>query len=227
MNYQSRGALNATALSSSGLVPAVVLLECGEAKGHGVIIDQTTLQNALELARAAGKLRCKFNPQTFDHGTGCIAGYFDNFRVNGTKLIADLHLASSCPSFDYISELVASMPEAFGLSITFNGWTQPVAGEQRQRITELYDATIVDTPAATSGVFGNELLSARGFSKGGLKKLPQVNFAALRQKPYEEILRELVSLGFSKKQAVIFSIKNFGAAYNAYMRRQMCSRKGA
>ena len=119
-------------------------------------------------------------------GLGKFLGRFKNFRVDGQKLAADLHIsktAHSSPSGDiggYISALAIEDPSSLGVSIvidfdrvwpTINGQEKPASGGRPDnatgkypvaRITGLYAADLVDEPALNP----NGLFQRRGDPEG-------------------------------------------------------------
>jgi hypothetical protein len=111
----SAGAIDAEA----GVIRGVSLITKGPALGHGVMIDEKTLEQVKKAAEQyAGGLKVKL-----DHsgGAGDIVGYIDALRIDGDKLLGDLHLLQSSPHRSYILEIAQRIPDTFGLSIAFSG----------------------------------------------------------------------------------------------------------
>lgn len=129
----------------------VSILTAGEAKGHNLLIDETSLQQALAVAQSMGRIKV-----TNGHGAQQvmdILGYVENFRIEGSRLLGDLTLLNS-EKADYVANLAGLMPDQFGLSLTFSGVPEDRAGERFARVTEIYDVSVVTQPAANpAGMF--------------------------------------------------------------------------
>jgi len=129
----------------------VSILTAGEAKGHNLLIDETSLQQALAVAQSMGRIKV-----TNGHGAQQvmdILGYVENFRIEGSRLLGDLTLLNS-EKADYVADLAGLMPDQFGLSLTFSGVPEDRAGERFARVTEIYDVSVVTQPAANpAGMF--------------------------------------------------------------------------
>lgn len=128
----------------------VSILTAGEAKGHNLLIDETTLVQALQVAQTMGRIKVTNGhnaQQVMD-----ILGFVDNFHIEGDRLLGDLTLLSS-EKANYVANLAAAMPDQFGLSLTFSGVPQESAGSRYARVTEIYDVSVVTTPAANASLF--------------------------------------------------------------------------
>jgi hypothetical protein len=85
---------------------------------------------------------------------GDIIGYLTGFRIEGDKLLADLHLLKTSPHRAYVMELAQTIPDTFGLSISFSGPVEDKDGTKFARCVEIYSADLVAEPAANpSGLF--------------------------------------------------------------------------
>lgn len=128
----------------------VSILTAGEAKGHNLLIDETTLVQALQVAQTMGRIKV-----TNGHGAQQvmdILGFVDNFHIEGDRLLGDLTLLSS-EKANYVASLAAAMPDQFGLSLTFSGVPEESATQRYARVTEIYDVSVVTTPAANASLF--------------------------------------------------------------------------
>jgi hypothetical protein len=157
----------------NGILRGVSVITEGEAKGHGMVIDSTTLEQVKACAETyTDGLRVKM-----DHYTGidAMVGVLRNFVIDGTQLRADLHLIKNHDDFEKILEMAENMPGSFGLSISFSGESEgveipsddsevePNSGElptgsveivRAARCMEIYSADLVDQPAANpTGLF--------------------------------------------------------------------------
>jgi len=143
------GAINTDARIISG----VSVITEGPALGHGVMIDAESLSTVKTCAETyGGGLKVKMNHRS---GADAIVGRLSNFRIEGQQLRADLQLLRSHPQTAIVLEMAETMPESFGLSISFSGALEGEEGEtQFMRCLEIYSCDIVDSPAANpSGLF--------------------------------------------------------------------------
>lgn len=128
----------------------VSILTVGEAKGHNLLIDQTSLEQALSVAQSMKRIKV-----TMGHGapvTG-ILGYMDGFRIDGERLLGDLTLFNTNEA-QFVQHLAQVLPEGFGMSLTFSGVPEVINGDRFARVTEIYDCSIVSEPAANpAGMF--------------------------------------------------------------------------
>lgn len=138
----------------AGLIRGVSLITEGPALGHGVMVDRTTLEQVKAAAdQYEGGLKVKLDHNS---GAGDIVGYIDNLRIEGRKLLGDLHLLDNSPHRRYILEIAKKIPDTFGLSIAFSGPTElSTDGKQAlQRCREIYSVDLVSEPAANKdGLF--------------------------------------------------------------------------
>ena len=156
----------------------VNLISIGEARGHGILVDEGTLDSLMETAALkAGKVRAYIT-----HGDMCTfdrltteAGFFEQPRIKGEHLRADFTALDSFIKYkraqsDTLFELAEKAPDQFGVSITFSGrqvWTTEEGNEIESdekpddalnelpsiRVDELFSADFVDYPAATRSLF--------------------------------------------------------------------------
>ena len=149
----------------------VSILTVGEARGHNLTIDQTSLEQALKVAQSMKRIKV-----TMGHGapvTG-ILGYIDNFSIKGDRLLGDLNLFNTNEA-QFVEQLAQVLPEGFGISLTFSGVPEIMGSERFARVTEIYDCSIVSEPAANpAGMFS-------AFSAVDMKKL-QMNEAPVEVK---------------------------------------------
>jgi hypothetical protein len=134
------------------VIEGVSIISIGEAKGHGLYVDETTLMQVKECAESY-KGGVKVN---LDHGAGIkdIVGFVNNFRIVGKQLLGDLNLLQTSPMHDYVLEISSKLPDTFGISIAFSGPIREVEGLAFASCTELYSADLVQTPAANAtGLF--------------------------------------------------------------------------
>ena len=174
--------------AQTGIIRGVSLITKGPALGHGVMIDDKTLEQVKKAAEQySGGLKVKL-----DHsgGAGDIVGYIDTLRIEGEKLLGDLHLLESSVHRAYILEIAERIPDTFGLSIAFSGPSEKSADKLTtlQRCSEIYSVDLVSEPAANPNGF---------FSR----KLKQLQNGEIEQ-PSAEIEIELPTMNDDLKKAI-------------------------
>jgi hypothetical protein len=125
----------------------------GEAKGHGLNLDNTSLDQFLDLAvnRRDG-IKVRFGAD-HDAGASDINGSLKNFRRDGDKIRADLYLLKSDRNFAKIIEMAEKLPNEFGLSASTTADEEVIGKEKFVRFKEIFCVDIVSNPAATNGLF--------------------------------------------------------------------------
>jgi hypothetical protein len=137
----------------AGVLRGVSVITAGvEAKGHGIWIDQTSL----EMVKASAETYVDGLQVKSDHGSGFgeIEGVLRDFVIDGNQLRADFHLIKSGEEYERICEMAEMMPSSFGLSIEFSGVSEEIDEYRYARPVEIYAVALVDQPAANpSGLF--------------------------------------------------------------------------
>lgn len=149
---------------NEGVIYGVSLITVGPALGHGVMCDATTLEQVKAASEQySGGLKVKMN---HSGGAGDIVGYISQIRIEGPKLVGDLHLLQSSPHKTYILEIAQKIPDTFGLSIAFSGPTEKSADglTTLQRCTEIYSVDLVSEPAANPDGFFSTKYRANNYS---------------------------------------------------------------
>jgi len=134
------------------LIMGVSVITEGDALGHGVMIDSISLTGIQEHA----SMKPSGVKVMLDHEDGIenTIGRMMNFVIEGTQLRADLQLLKAHAETPLIIEMAQTMPELFGMSISFAGTVEEIAGVYYVRCQELYSVDIVDMPAANpAGLF--------------------------------------------------------------------------
>jgi hypothetical protein len=130
----------------------VSVITTGLAKTHDKVVDVKTLRTVKASAESyPGGLKVKM-----EHGTDAkdIVGVLKGFRIDGSQLRADLHLLKHSQWFSQVVEMAETIPDLFGLSISFSCEIEEIDGLKCARCVEIYSADIVDTPAANAnGLF--------------------------------------------------------------------------
>jgi hypothetical protein len=173
----------------SDIIEGVSVISVGEAKGHGLFVDRTTLQEVKACAESyAGGVKVNL-----DHGAGIrdIVGFCDNFRIIGEKLVADLNLLKNAERKDYVLEIAEKLPDTFGISIAFSGPVREIDGKRFASCEELYSADLVQTPAANpTGLFSFE---ARSVDKISTAMETEPNKPEMENGEQEDPIKEVMS----------------------------------
>lgn len=157
-------------LEDSSIIPSVYILSQGEAKGHDLYIDKTSIEQAFELMKKAPNgVKVKMN-----HGSGldAVVGLARNPRIEGDKLKADLHLLKSSPHYALIKEMADEAPDQFGVSLAFMNESETINGKDYIRPQSIASADLVSSPASNerfrdfSGVEQDMLVFAVGSKLG-------------------------------------------------------------
>jgi hypothetical protein len=130
----------------STIIPNVYILSQGEARGHDLFIDKTSIQKAYELmAKAPNGVKVKMN-----HGSGldAVCGFARNPRIDGDKLMADLHLLKSSPHYELVKEMANEAPDQFGVSLAFLNESETIKGKDYIRPQRIESADLVSSPAS-------------------------------------------------------------------------------
>jgi hypothetical protein len=145
----------------------VSILEVGEAKGHDLFVDKTSLETALKLMGSAKNgVKVKMN-----HGSGldAVVGFARNPRIEGDKLVADLRLLRNSPHYGLIKEMASEAPDQFGVSLAFVNESETIDGRDYIRPQSIASADLVSSPAATNGLFEEmvKFMEKLGYVSGG------------------------------------------------------------
>ena len=163
----------------------VSILEVGEAKGHDLFVDKTSLETALKLmSNAKNGVKVKMN-----HGSGldAVVGFARNPRIEGDKLVADLRLLRNSPHYGLIKEMASEAPDQFGVSLAFVNESETINGKDYIRPQSIASADLVSSPAATNGLFEEmvKFMEKLGYVQGG-KTIPAVAKEAVEESPLDK-----------------------------------------
>ena len=163
----------------------VSILEVGEAKGHDLFVDKTSLETALKLMGSAKNgVKVKMN-----HGSGldAVVGFARNPRIEGDKLVADLRLLRNSPHYGLIKEMASEAPDQFGVSLAFVNESETIEGKDYIRPQSIASADLVSSPAATNGLFEEmvKFMEKLGYVQGG-KTIPAVSKEAVEESPLDK-----------------------------------------
>jgi HK97 family phage major capsid protein len=200
------------------VITAVSIATTGEAIGHRLLFDLKSLEQLQALGRASlSGIKSRFtHPDWFHDGLGKYLGRMKNFRIEGEKLVGDLHISVSAKTSpagnigQYILDLAREDPLALGVSVvidldrvwpTDTGQEVPVVEGKPSnaltkypvaRPTHLYAADLVDEPALNpDGLFNyhniRDFLSA--YERDGLNQITE----GVLQEMEEEVIQTRLS----------------------------------
>jgi hypothetical protein len=159
-----------------GVIYGAAICTEGEAQGHGYLLDEEFINDVVRFGNARKNgLKMRFgHPNMSSEALGTFLGRATNLRMqrHGDKAVArgDIELSDTAKEtpngnlYDYVLNLAADEPDAFGLSIVFApGDSYQKAGPDGQvtedspwyaKCEELLAADMVDDPAANpDGLF--------------------------------------------------------------------------
>jgi hypothetical protein len=114
-----------------------------------VYTDETTLDTILSAAANAGpKIKAR---EDHDDSIGARAGFFEMFKKDGDRLVADMHLFASYRNRDVVLETADKTPQEIGLSIDFIPTFDLLPDRALMRCKQLLAVDIVDEGAITPG----------------------------------------------------------------------------
>lgn len=143
----------------------------GEAKGHGMELDDTTLNQIVSLGNEQPKgVKVRFgHPNECTPALGTFLGTRMNFRRDGQYVRADLHLSDAADSryAEHVLAMAKLHPEKIGNSVVVSGereYRQDEKGNRMRgsdgqellpvlRVKRLHAVDVVDEPAAGDGMF--------------------------------------------------------------------------
>lgn len=148
----SFAAKNGSVDERAGIIYGMSCITQGEARGHDMHVDSKSIQTCFDATRSwASGVICKA-----DHGSGLfeIIGTLRNFRIDGDRLRADLHLLKSHPRFASIIEMAKTAPSSVGLSISFSYTPETLEKKTYIRVDQLFSIDLVSNPACNpTGMF--------------------------------------------------------------------------
>lgn len=142
--------------AEAGIIHDVSLMSVGEARGHNMFVDTTTLSQVFDVANKAGSIKVKA-----DHGSGVLStiGYIDNFRMSMDQVVGDLHVYESEPERARIFEIARKNPKHMGMSLEFCGADENKDGKTFARCEEITAVALVSDPAANKSLFQKKRLA--------------------------------------------------------------------
>lgn len=173
-----------------GILYGVQVAMLGPARGHGMELDSTTLDQIVSLGNKVEKgVKARFgHPTECSPGLGTFIGTRTNFRRDGRYVRADLHLspAASGNYREHVLKMAQLHPEKLGNSVVVTGervYRQDQDGARLRgedgkelppvlRVNELHAVDVVDEPAAGDGMF-SEPVDGVTFSPRTMAELKQ------------------------------------------------------
>lgn len=142
---------------------SVSVITSGPAIGHGIQIDQTTLELVASLGNEASPV--KVYPDHEETVTDLI-GAMKNFRVEGDQVKADLDLIAEHPLCNYYARILEIFPETLGFSISWEGSVEQIGEDQVCRPACILSVDLVSRPAANpGGVFSARTVPKKAAAK--------------------------------------------------------------
>jgi hypothetical protein len=208
------------------IIYGVSAAQAVEALGHRMLLDGKSIGQLVEHGNAARNgIKSRFtHPGLSSSGLGKYLGRLRNFRQEGDKALADLHIADSAfktPEGDlgtYVMDMADGDPDMFGMSVVIKGqrvWVldngaeidvDEFDGERPNnatteypvvRVKQLLAVDAVDEPAANrDGLFAARHLWATN---------------ALSQEAFDDIDEYLGGAGISPQRAFEFALAYFAA----------------
>lgn len=110
------------------VIRGVSCAQAVEALGHGMALDDTSIQQLVTLGNSAKQgIKSRFtHPGLSSDGMGKLLGRLRNFRQEADKTVADLHLSAlafKSPSGnlgEYVMDMAEQEPESFGMSVVID-----------------------------------------------------------------------------------------------------------
>jgi hypothetical protein len=152
-----------------GIIYGAKIIQVGEAKGHGLFVDSEFIDKMLELGNGLKQgVKARFgHPNMCSTTLGTFLGRWKGLYRDGDAIRGNLFLsteAAKTPNGDlrsYVLGLADNEPDVFGVSIDFSrdldaeeeAGMHEETGLQLARIKGLSCADVVDSPAASDGMF--------------------------------------------------------------------------
>lgn len=165
----------------NGILHGVILAQVGEAKGHDVHLEQEFIDTIVSYANEHYSeigLKARFgHPSMSDTTMGKQLGKFLNFRTDGNKAVADLHVlkaANNSPTHpkmaDWVFDMAENDADFIMNSIVFAGdgyYQYNAEGEKVEgydiegekvyiKLGDLHYSDLVEAGAATDNLFSNQ-----------------------------------------------------------------------
>jgi hypothetical protein len=199
-NLVQRGAFKkAKAMEQAGVMRDVSLLQVGEAKGHGVYVDEKSLETAQDVITEKVPAFLTHNGAMNDDRLLKQIGFFEGFYISENRLLAKRFIALDSfredepEKFNRLFDIASEIPETFGISLVFthtlawvlkNGKELAVQGDQipsdavrdipSVRFVEIESADFVDAPASNDRGLFNQHNQTIEMDKEKLEEVEEV-----------------------------------------------------
>lgn len=208
--YSSR--VHTGGLYGEGWIEGVPIIQVGRAIGHQFSIDEITVKQCYELAMSSGSLPAPYRrrgERTPHDNYPLLEREFarlSNFTCNGKVLRGDLHfikeghniqidgLSQPLDVIELVKSKVSRAPQEFGLSIEAPiAYIEEVNGENFLRVKKLRAGGLVDSPAATVGLLGENKIMDELSSQlqKVMEELAKLLATIQAEKPVEEAKAEV------------------------------------
>ena len=129
----------------------ISVITAGPALGHDMVIDETTLEQVLELGNANAPIKVLAN---HSNDVGAVLGFLTNFRIDGPRVRADLDLLENHPQSNFYAELLSKLPDQLGFSISFSGIPRSAEdGTVLADVRDLWSVDLVTRAAANKSIY--------------------------------------------------------------------------
>lgn len=144
----------------NNIIYGAALLKIGKVRdSRGWLVTRRTLEQVLEFSQQqANGVKARWDhPSRENSSLGAYLGQWQDFRIEGDMLRADLHLSEisfKTPAGDlgsYVLDLAETSPDSFGASISGN-FAEDFDGHELS-FSSVLAFDIVDSPAGTDGMF--------------------------------------------------------------------------
>lgn len=169
--------------ADAGVISDVSIIEAGEAKGHQMMVSESSLASAMEELRNARLPAYITHANAMGDRLTEEVGYFSEFYQEGNKIKARRFQAFQAfrrykpEQYDALFEMAEEMPENFGISLVFEAalFWELADGEKEEyrglssrpedalfevpsvEMISIQSADFVDNPAANSSLFSTEV----------------------------------------------------------------------
>lgn len=140
----------------------ISVITAGPALGHDMMIDETTLEQVMELGNRNAPVKVLAN---HSNDVGEVIGMLSNFRISSQRVRADFELLENHPQSEYFAELLTKLPDQLGFSISFSGVPRSSDdGTQLADVRDLWSVDLVTRAAANKSIYEGPVDSQRAVS---------------------------------------------------------------
>ena len=137
----------------------ISVITAGPALGHDMVIDETTLEQVLELGNANAPVKVLAN---HSNDVGAVLGFLTSFRIDGPRVRADLELLENHPQSEFYAELLSKLPDQLGFSISFSGIPRTAEdGTVLADVRDLWSVDLVTRAAANKSIYSAKTVDSK------------------------------------------------------------------